>query len=60
MKIVLFYFFFIWKAIKIAGSAQKNRVCRVSGNIGIFFFYYFSFRPNGDLEWAGVRNNCLQ
>ena len=28
--------FFFWKAIKIAGSAQKNRVGRVSGNTGIF------------------------
>ena len=28
-----FYFFF-WKAIKIAGLAQKNRVGRVSGNAG--------------------------
>ena len=39
MKIFLFFFF--WKAIKIAGSAQKNkqtknRVGRVSGNTGIF------------------------
>ena len=32
MKIFLFF----WKAIKIAGSAQKNRVGRVSGNTGIF------------------------
>ena len=30
-------FFFFWKAIKIAGSAQKNRVGRVSGNTGFFF-----------------------
>ena len=41
----LFYFFF-WKAIKIAGSAQKNGVGRVSGNAGrpIYFFrpkYHF-------------------
>ena len=27
---------FFWKAIKIAGSAQKNRVGRVSGNTGTF------------------------
>ena len=33
MKIFLFFF---WKAIKIAGSAQKNNVGRVSGNTGIF------------------------
>ena len=33
MKIYIFF----WKAIKIAGSAQKiNRVGRVSGNTGIF------------------------
>ena len=31
-------FIFFWKAIKIAGSAQKNRVSRVSGNMGIFYF----------------------
>ena len=50
MKIFLFFF---WKAIKIAGSAQKNnnnnnnkkkkkknRVGRVSGNTGIFFRPY--------------------
>ena len=31
-------FIFFWKAIKIAGSAQKkNRVGRASGNRGIFF-----------------------
>ena len=30
-------FIFFWKAIKIAGSAQKNRVGRVSGNTGDFF-----------------------
>ena len=29
-------FIFFWKAIKIAGSAQKIRVGRVSGNTGIF------------------------
>ena len=27
---------YFWKAIKIAGSAQENRVGRVSGNAGIF------------------------
>ena len=27
---------FFWKAIKIAGWAQKERVGRVSGNTGIF------------------------
>ena len=35
MKIFLFFF---WRAIKIAGSAQKNRVGQVSGNTDIFFF----------------------
>ena len=30
-------FIFFWKAIKIAGSAQKSRVSQVSGNMGIFF-----------------------
>ena len=29
-------FIFFWKAIKIAESAQKNRVSRVSGNTCIF------------------------
>ena len=33
-----FFFFFYWKAIKIAGSAQKSSVGQVSGNTGIFFF----------------------
>ena len=30
-------FILFWKAIKIAGSAQKNRVGRVRGNTGISF-----------------------
>ena len=35
----LFLFFFFWKAIKIAGSAQKkNRVGRVRRNTVIYFF----------------------
>ena len=37
MKIFLF---FSWKAIKIAESAQNNRVGPVSGNTGIFFRPY--------------------
>ena len=41
MKIFLFFF---WKAIEIAGSAQKNRVCRVSGNnTGICLFVFCLF-----------------
>ena len=32
----LLIFFFLWKAIKIAGLAQNNWVGRVSGNTGIF------------------------
>ena len=46
MKIILFFF---WKAIKIAGSAQKNGVVRVSGNTCIFLglkaFDYFRGGP---------------
>ena len=47
MKIFLFFF---WNAIKIAGSVQKkkNRVGRVSGNIGLFFFF------------LGLRCICLE
>ena len=33
-------FIFFWKAIKIAGSAQK-RVGRVRGNTGIIIFFFF-------------------
>ena len=38
-NLFLFFSFFFWKALKIAGSAQKkkNRVGRVSGNTGISF-----------------------
>ena len=32
----LSFLFFFWKAIKIAGSAQNNRVGRVSGNMYFF------------------------
>ena len=44
------FLFFFWKAIKIAGSAQKkkkknkkkkNRFGRVNGNIGILFRPYY-------------------
>ena len=37
MEIFLFFF---WKAVKIAGSAQKNSVGWVIGNSGIFFRPY--------------------
>ena len=43
---------FFWKAIKIAGSAQKTRVSRVSGNTGILF------RPNSSEQ--GYRNFEIQ
>ena len=38
MKIFLFFFL---EAIKIARSAQKNRVGRVSGHKFFFFFFFF-------------------
>ena len=40
--------FFFWKAIKIAGSAHKNRVGRVSGNTGMFL------RPKGPSHVYGL------
>ena len=39
MKIFIFFFFF-WKAIKIAGSAQKT------GSVGLAEARVFSFRPD--------------
>ena len=52
MKIFLFFFF--WKAIKIAGSAQEMRVGRVSGNTGILFMPYCD-----SIYWSGHAKTCL-
>ena len=42
----LFIFIFFKMAIKIADSALKRRVGRVSGNTGIFFFFFGLMRKD--------------
>ena len=51
-KLFFFFFFFFFKmAIKIAESALKRRVGRVSGNTGIPFFFFFFFFFLGLIFW---------
>ena len=47
-------------AIKIAGSAQKLRVGRVSGNTGIFCLRLFSAKNNSAFAYAVSIYNKLR
>ena len=53
VNIFFFHFFFFKLAIKIAGSALKSRVGRVSGNTGIF-------RPYLQMTTSGFKTKYIQ
>ena len=47
-------FYFFWKAIKIAGSAQKT------GSVGLVETRVFFFRPNDSNQIAVIRNHIIK